>query len=79
MYIHKLGKTTSGLGGRMTMSQGKTMRGTSNTIARHHKRTMGTTLKPEIFEGGKVVRGSETLRQMKVSQTRMPKKYVAFE
>jgi hypothetical protein len=40
---------------------------------------MGTTLKPEVFEGGRVVRGSETLRQMKVSQTRMPKKYVAFE
>jgi hypothetical protein len=79
MYIHKLGKTTSGLGGRMTMNRGKAVSGTGNMIARHHKRTMGTSMKPEIFEGGKIVRGSEALRQLKVSQSRMPKKYVSFE
>jgi hypothetical protein len=79
MYIHKLGKTTNGLGGRTTMARGKSVRGTSNTVARNHKRLMGTKLKSEIYEGGAIVRGSEALRQMKVSQTRMPKKYVSFE
>jgi hypothetical protein len=78
MYIHKLGKTTNGLGGRTTMARGKSVRGTSNTVARNHKRVMGTKLKSEIYEGG-AIRGSEALRQMKVSQTRMPKKYVSFE
>jgi hypothetical protein len=76
MYIHKLSKTTSGAGNRMTMGF-RGMRG-NNKIARHHKRTMGSGLKPEVFEDGKVHRATDTLRNLRLSKPRVPKKYISF-
>ena len=74
MYIHKLGKTNSS---RTTMgfrgSQG------NHKIARHHKRTMGEGLKEEIFEDGKVQKATDTLRNLRVSKPRIPKKYINFD
>jgi len=77
MYIHKLNSTTSGAGGRSSMG----FRGTNgnNKIARHHKRSLGEGLKDEIFEDGKVHRATDTLRNLKVSKPRIPKKYISFD
>jgi hypothetical protein len=53
--------------------------GVMGKIARHHKRSMGMGLKPEIFENGQVHKATETLRNMKVSKPRIPKKYISFD
>jgi len=79
MYIHKLGKTTSGAGNRCSCLGGvRSVRG-GMKVARHHKRTMGSGLKPEIYEDNKVHRATDTLRAIKVSKPRVPKKYINFE
>lgn len=77
MYIHKLNKTTNGSGNRMTMG----FRGNqgNNKIARHHKRSMGAGIKEEVFEDGKVHRATDTLRNLRVSKPRIPKKYISFD
>ena len=77
MYIHKLNKSTMGNAGRSTM-RFKGM-GVMGKVARHHKRSMGMGLKPEIFENGQVHKATETLRNMKVSKPRIPKKYISFD
>lgn len=74
MYIHKLGSTTSGAGLRTSMGISKTHR-----IARNHKRTQGSGLVPEIYEKGIVQRKSDILRNIKISQPRVPKKYISFD
>jgi hypothetical protein len=75
MYIHKLGKSTRG--GRIT--QGFSNSGSNGSIARHHKRSMGSGLKDEVYEGGAVHRATDTLRNLKVSKPRVPKKYISFD
>jgi len=74
MYIHKLGSTTSGAGLKTTMGINK-----NHNIARNHKRTMGSGLVPEIYEGGKVQRKTDLLRNLKIAQPRIPKKYISFD
>jgi hypothetical protein len=74
MYIHKLGSTTSGAGLKTTMGINK-----NNNIARNHKRTMGSGLVPEIYESGKVQRKTDLLRNLKIAQPRIPKKYISFD
>ena len=74
MYIHKLGTTTSGAGLRTSMGMTKTHR-----IARSNKRTMGSGLVPEIYEKGMVQRKSDILRNLKIAQPRVPKKYISFD
>jgi hypothetical protein len=74
MYIHKLGSTTSGAGLRTTMGVSKT-----HSIARNHKRTMGSGLVPEIYENGKVQRKTDLLRNLKIAQPKIPKKYISFD
>jgi len=83
MYIHKLRKSTAGNAGRLTSaSKGKTMVGTGNTVARNHKRITGSELKPEIFDisiGNGIKKNTDTLRSLKISKPRVPKKYITFE
>lgn len=74
MYIHKLGSTTSGAGLKTTMGINK-----NHNIARNHKRTMGSGLVPEIYESGKVQRKTDLLRNLKIAQPRIPKKYISFD
>jgi hypothetical protein len=74
MYIHKLGNTTSGGGLRTSMGITKTHR-----VAKNHKRILGSGLVPEIYENGKVQRKSDILRNLKISQPRVPKKYISFD
>jgi hypothetical protein len=74
MYIHKLGNSTNGAGFRTTMGQTKHHR-----IAKNHKRLLGSGLVPEIYEDGKVQRKSDLLRNLKISQPKVPKKYISFD
>jgi len=74
MYIHKLGNTTSGGGLRTSMGITKQHR-----LAKNHKRILGSGLVPEIYEDGKVQRKSDILRNLKISQPRVPKKYISFD
>jgi hypothetical protein len=76
MYIHKLGKSTSGGGGRIIRGfrgvRGKT------TIVRNQKRNIVSGLQEKVFEEGKVSRPTDTLRSLKLSKPRIPKKYISF-
>jgi hypothetical protein len=74
MYIHKLGSTTSGAGLRTTMGISK-----NHAVARNHKRMMGSGLVTEIYDNGKVQRKSDILRNLKIAQPRVPKKYISFD
>lgn len=74
MYIHRLGSTTSGAGLRTSVGMTKTHR-----VAKNHKKMSGCGLVPEIYEGGKVQRKSDILRNLKIAQPRVPKKYISFD
>jgi hypothetical protein len=74
MYIHKLGNTTSGAGFRTSKGLTKTHR-----IAKNHQRLLGSGLVPEIYEDGKVQRKSDLLRNLKIAQPKIPKKYISFD
>ena len=74
MYIHKLGSTTSGAGLRTTMGLTKT-----HKVARNNQRNMGSNLVPEIYENGKVQRKTDLLRNLKIAQPKVPKKYITFD
>lgn len=74
MYIHKLGSTTSGAGLRTTIGITK-----KHNLARNNKRNMGSNLVPEIYEGGKVQRKTDLLRNLKIAQPKVPKKYISFD
>ena len=75
MYIHKLGKSTSGGGGRVSMGLGK-----RHKAARDHKRIVGEGLVDKIYEdGGMVHKPTEVLRKMNPSKPRIPKKYVSLD
>lgn len=69
MYIHKLSKRKTTLHGAML----------GKKLARHHKRTMGSGLKEEVFEDHKVHRATDTLRNLKVSKPRVPRQYISFD
>lgn len=74
MYIHKLGKSTSGGGGRISMGLGK-----RHKAARDHKRTMGEGLAEKIYEEGVVHKPTRLLRELKPAQRPVvPKKYVSL-
>jgi hypothetical protein len=74
MYIFRLGSTTSGAGLKTSMGVNK-----NHKIARSNKRTMGSGLVSEIYEKGKIQRKSDILRNLKIAQPRIPKKYISFD
>ena len=76
MYIHKLGKSTSGGGGRFIRGF-RSNRGTMG-IAKNQKRTKGSGLVEKVFEDGVVARPTDTLRSLRLSKPRVPKKYISF-
>lgn len=71
MYIHKLGKSTSG--GRVSMGLGKKSKAT-----RDHKRTMGEGLVEKIYEDGMVHKPSRFLKDLRPAQPVLKKKYVSL-
>jgi hypothetical protein len=40
---------------------------------------MGSGLVTEIYDNGKVQRKSDILRNLKIAQPRVPKKYISFD
>jgi hypothetical protein len=74
MFIHKLHCTTSGSGGRTCIGINKNHR-----TAKNHKRVIGSGLTSELYNNGKIQRKSDLLKNLKITQPRVPKKYIAFE
>lgn len=74
MYIHKLGKSCSGGGGRISMGLGK-----KSKVSRDHKRTMGEGLVEKIYEDGAVHKPTQLLRGLNPSKPLLKKKYIAFD
>lgn len=74
MYIHRLRKTTMGNGGSMT-ARTKVRNVVS---APPMRRTMGSGIKPEVYttESSKP---TDVLRNVNVSKSRLPKKYITFD
>lgn len=76
MYIHKLGKTTSGFGNRITKRGVGFRKGAGN-----HHRTLGSGIVEQLFtqDGtGRTSKASELLRSLKLSRPRLPKKYISL-
>jgi hypothetical protein len=46
---------------------------------RNHKRVLGSGLKEEVYEDGRLQKATETLRHLKLSKPRLPKKYITFD
>jgi hypothetical protein len=75
VMIHRLGKTTSGGGGSTSMGMSK-----NHSLAKNQGKLMGGTgLSHKIYEGGKLQRKSEVLRDLKLSKPSIPKKYISLE
>jgi|TARA_R110000868_G_scaffold31179_4_gene114384 hypothetical protein len=78
MYIHRLRRTTLGMGGSATTNCG----GRGMSITRPHRRYAGSglnqlpadTFQPKINQPA-----TDILRNLKVSRPRVPKKYINFE
>ena len=75
MYIHKLGKSCSGGGGRFSVGLGKK----ANRLARDHKRLVGEGLVEKIYEDGAVHKPTELLRRLNPTKPRIPKKYISLD
>ena len=73
MFIHKLRKTTSGGGNRISFV------GRTGQPKMYHKRSSGSGLVSEIFSNNRIQKGSDVLRNLKISKPRIPKKYITFE
>jgi hypothetical protein len=72
-YIHKLNKSF-GSSRCITRPLGKI-----NPTARNHKRVLGSGLKDEVYEEGRLHKATDTLRNLKLSKPRLPKKYITFD
>tara|TARA_R110000787_G_scaffold153216_3_gene267079 strand:+ start:179 stop:343 length:165 start_codon:yes stop_codon:yes gene_type:complete len=53
--------------------------GKNNPAARDHKRVLGSGLKDEVYEDGRLQKATETLRNLKIAKPRLPKKYITFD
>ena len=74
MYIFRLGSTTSGSGLKTSIGINK-----NHKVAQNNKRTMGSGLVSEIYDGSKLQRKSDILRNIKIAQPKIPKKYISFD
>jgi hypothetical protein len=78
MYIHKLGKTTSGFGSRMTRRGA----GIRSSGASNHKRTLTNGVREEVYtEGGTIsssTKSTDLLRNLRLSKPRVAKKYISL-
>ena len=85
MYIHKLGKTTSGFGNRMTRRGA----GIRSSGASNHKRTLGNGIREEVYTDGNAVfaqhstlggigKSTDILKNLRLSKPRVAKKYISL-
>lgn len=72
VYIHKLNKSCGARYITKPMSK-------SSPALRNHKRVLGSGLKDEVYEEGRLQKATETLRNLKLSKPRLPKKYITFD
>jgi hypothetical protein len=72
-FIHKLNKSF-GNTRVITRPMGHKYRS-----IRNHKRVLGSGLKEEVYEDGRLQKATETLRHLKLSKPRLPKKYITFD
>jgi hypothetical protein len=73
MYIHKLGNSTAGNGNKFSIGSKQ------RRVAKNHKRVIGSGLQPQIYDNGKMLKKGELLRNLKLAQPKLPKKYISFE
>jgi len=74
MYIHRLRKTTMGNGGSMTKRHIL-----KNVVAAPRmSRMMGSGIRPEVYTM-EASRPTQVLSNVRVSKSRMPKKYITFD
>jgi hypothetical protein len=74
MYIHKLGKTTSGFGSRMTRRGA----GIRSSGASNHKRTLGNGIRDEVYTEPNVGKSTDLLKNLRLSKPRVSKKYISL-
>jgi hypothetical protein len=76
MYIFRLGSTTSGSGLKTSIGINK-----NHKVAISNKKTMGSGLVSEIYDNskGKIQRKGDILRNLKIAQPKIPKKYISFD
>lgn len=74
MYIHKLGKTTSGFGSRMTRRGA----GIRSSGASNHKRTLGNGIREEVYTEQNVGKSTDLLKNLRLSKPRVSKKYISL-
>lgn len=73
MYIHKLRL----IGGARISHRVRT----GAIVAKSHHRTLGSGLQnvgDKVFDDGMVKKASEVLRNVKLTKSRIPKKYISF-
>lgn len=73
VFIHKLMNTTSGSGNKISLGTKQ------HRVAKNHKRILGSGLQTAIYEGGKLQKKGDLLRNLKLAQPKLPKKYISFE
>jgi len=73
MFIHRLNKGTQS-GGSFT----KTTKSRSKSIAKSTNNQFGSGIIREVYESS-AIRPTDVLRNIQVSKSRMPKKYIVFE
>ena len=74
MYIHRLGKTTQGAGGGISMGMTK-----NHNIAKNHHKLGGSGLHHMIYDEGKLHKKGEVLKNLKLLKPSVPKKYISLE
>jgi hypothetical protein len=74
MRIHRLGKTTQGSGGGISMGITK-----NHNIAKDHTKLSGSGLHHKIYEDGKLQKKGDVLRNLKLLKPSIPKKYISLE
>jgi hypothetical protein len=76
MYIHKLHR---GGNGKISGHHKKT--GGAGKVATSSRKTIGSCLGEldKIYEDGRVKKATETLRGLRVSKPRVPKKYISLD
>ena len=72
MYIHK----TRNIGGARISHKVSI----GNIVAKSHHRSIGSGIQniPNVYDNGMVKKASEVLRNIKLTKSRIPKKYISF-
>jgi hypothetical protein len=70
MYIHKLRKGSSGR---------HSFKPLAKKVASNNKRIIGSGLTEQVYENGRLGKATDSLKNLKISKPRIPKKYITFD